>query len=85
VLQLDRREAMTEGYRRTYRRLADHVRRALADPDAIDRAGLRSELMRLDEHGLIGWCFGPVGSRLHPFAELRRRAPDLWAAMAAAA
>lgn len=85
LLQLDRREAMTEGYRRTYRRLADRVREALALPGAIDAAQLVSDLLRSDDHGLMGWCFGPIGSKLRPFADLHRRAPDTWAVCVAAA
>ncbi|MFG5409233.1 hypothetical protein ABXN37_15410 [Piscinibacter sakaiensis] len=76
LLQLDRREAMTEGCRRTYRRLADRVRQALAASEVIDAEQLASDLLRLDDHGLLGWCFGPIGSTLEPFLELRRRDPE---------
>lgn len=83
VLHLDRREGMAEGYRRTYLRLVDYVRKALA-ADAIDAANLVATLQHADEHGLLGWCFGPVGERLQPFAELRHRSPDAWDACTAA-
>jgi uncharacterized protein (TIGR02646 family) len=83
VLQLDRREGMAEGYRRTYRRLVTRVRDALAE-DAIDPRQLAQDLQEIDDHGLLGWCFGPVGCRLSPFKELRHKAPDTWNACAAA-
>lgn len=84
VLQLDQREALAEGYRKTYRRLVSCVRQALA-AGVTDSEKLAGELLQADDHGLLGWCFGPVGSRLPPFKDLRRRAPDAWAACAAAA
>jgi uncharacterized protein (TIGR02646 family) len=76
VLQLDQREGMAEGYRRSYRRLVERVQAALAE-DVIDRQQLKSELEEADDHGLLGWCFGPVGIRLSPFVELHQRLPDL--------
>ena len=85
LLQFDRREAMTEGYRRTYRRLADCVHRAMALPGAIDAAQLASDLRRLDDHGLMGWCFGPIGSKFHPFVDLHLRDEDTWKTCVAAA
>ncbi len=84
LLQLDRREGMTEGYRRTYLRLAASVRQALSS-GAIDADELAATLLHADEHGLLGWCFGPVGARVQPFEELSRRAPDAWEACRAAA
>ena len=84
VLQLDRREAMAEGYRRTYRRLAERVRQALA-AGVTDSKKLAGELLQADDHGLMGWCFGPIGARLQPFEELLRRAPEAWAACTAVA
>ncbi|MBK7146221.1 MAG: hypothetical protein IT478_14405 [Xanthomonadales bacterium] len=77
VLHLDRREGMAEGYRRAYRRIVACVRQALAADD-FDK--LVIELPQADTHGLMGWCFGPIGARLQPFAELRRRASSTWAA-----
>ncbi len=84
VLQLDRREAMAEGYRRTYLRLAACVRHALL-ADAIDAENLTATLLQADDHGLMAWCFGPVSARLQPFEELSRKAPDVWAACRTAA
>jgi hypothetical protein len=84
VLQLDRREGMAEGYRRTFLRLADCVRQALA-ADAIDAENLTATLLQADEHGLMAWCFGPIGERIEPFEVLRRKAPDAWNSCKAAA
>ncbi|MDR2011966.1 MAG: hypothetical protein LBQ20_02725 [Rhodanobacter sp.] len=82
VLQLDRREGMAEGYRQTYRRIVSRVRGALAG-DAIDPQQFAQDLQQADDHGLLGWCFGPVGRRLPPFAELQRKVPDAWDACVA--
>jgi len=79
VLRLDRREALSTGYRRTYLRLVACVRAALTE-DAIDLEKLQARLRQLDDHGLMGWCFGPVGIRMSPFSELRRKVPDGWCA-----
>lgn len=84
TLQLDRREGMAAGYRKTYRRIVDYVRNALAQGIAEPRM-LADELMQLDDHGLLGWCFGPVGIRIEPFKELKRRAPEAWHVCASAA
>jgi uncharacterized protein (TIGR02646 family) len=83
LLQLDRREGMAEGCRRTYLRLTKRVLQALA-AGAEDAEALARDLQLADEHGLLGWCFGPVGAKTQPFAELRRRAPGTWEACAAA-
>jgi uncharacterized protein (TIGR02646 family) len=85
ILQLDRREGMSEGYRRTYLRLANCVREALLTAGPIDAAQLTGNLRQADDHGLMGWCFGPVGARIQPFDELRRRYLPVWTACAAAA
>lgn len=77
VLQLDRREALAEGYRRTYQRIVACVNAALMH-DAVDPAELVENLRHVDDHGLLGWCFGAVGSRLQPFSELLRDEPEAW-------
>lgn len=75
-LQLDRREGMAEGYRRTYRRLVERVQAAL-DEDVIDPHQLKSKLEEADDHGLLGWCFSPIGLRRSPFTELHQKLPDI--------
>ncbi|MBK6614001.1 hypothetical protein [Ottowia sp.] len=83
LLRLDRREGMAEGYRRAYRRIEAFVNAALSEA-VIDPDQLAQQLLLADEHGLLHWCFGPVGANLRPFAALRNKAPAAWAACAAA-
>ena len=83
LLQLDRREALAAGYRRTYRRLAAQVERYLTESDSSTEklvAGLRDA----DDHGLLGWCFMGTGQNMSPFRDLRERQPDVWATCLAA-
>lgn len=77
VLQLDRREALATGYRRTFRRLSALVERSLND-QAINADCLVTELREADDHGLLGWCFIGTGQSLPPFRELRIQHPDIW-------
>lgn len=83
VLHLDTREGMAAGYRRTWLRLAARTREALLDEQAIaaQPAQFALELQRIDDHGLLPWCVGPVGCRVAPFDELKRRQPALWQAL----
>jgi uncharacterized protein (TIGR02646 family) len=83
VLQLDRREALAVGYRRTFRRLSAIVQRYLGDgvPNA---AGLIAALRDADDHGLLGWCFIGTGQNVPPFSALRQQQPDAWATCVAA-
>lgn len=78
VLQLDRREALAVGYRRTFRRLSAIVQRYLSEgiPNA---AGLIAALRDADDHGLLGWCFIGTGQTMPPFSNLRQQQPDAWA------
>lgn len=69
VLQLNQREALNEGYRKTYRRLCATVERALSS-GASDAAGLLAELREQDDHGLLGWCFSERGRTEEPFHRL---------------
>lgn len=84
ILHLDRREGMAEGYRRTYLRVVACVTNALKAA-AIDPDELINSLQQIDDHGLLGWCLGPIGVRIQPFSELHRRAPEVWMAYMAAA
>lgn len=79
VLRLDRREALAKGYQRTYRRIRLSVEQALGQPHP-DAAALFHELSEADDHGLLGWCFDGLGSRVSPFRDLQDRHPDVWAA-----
>ena len=83
VLHLDRREALAAGCQKTFRRLARSVEEALSQ--ATPSAGsLLTALREADEHGLLGWCFGPSGQNEAPFRDLRERHPALWNACAQA-
>lgn len=77
LLRLDRREALAAGYRRTFRRLSQSVRNALADPNLAAEM-LFERLCEDDNHGLLGWCFEGSGQRVAPFSELREQRPEVW-------
>ncbi len=83
LLQLDQREAMACGYKKTLRRLSRIVEEALGqiNPSA---AGLIAQLNDADDHGLLAWCFNYSGHNEIPFRNLRERYPDVWAACATA-
>ena len=78
VLQLDRREALAAGYRRTFRRLSAVVESHLSEgaPAAGD---LVAALREADDHGLLGWCIIGTGRTLPPFRDLREHQPAVWA------
>lgn len=78
ILQLDRREALAAGYRRTFRRLSVVIERHLSEgTHAADN--LVSALRDADDHGLLGWCFMGTGQTLPPFRDLREQQPEVWA------
>ena len=81
LLQLDRREAMNDGYLKSWRRVVDKLETALRNPP-LDASKLISLLVEVDDHGLLGWCFAGGGQDTEPFATLRVRHPDVWAACA---
>lgn len=77
LLNLDRREALAVGYRKTYCRLARHVEQFLAAPDT-NPAQLITALLEDDEHGLLWWCLRGSGQNEPPFSHLRQRHPNVW-------
>lgn len=79
LFQLDRRESIAEGNRRTYSRLAKVISDSLAQND-LEAAGLIVRLKEADDHGLLGWCLAGPGSQLEPFATLHSNHADVWAA-----
>ena len=83
LLQLDQREAMASGYKKTLCRLSRVVNAGLgqANPDA---ATLIAELRDADDHGLLTWCFHGSGRNEVPFRDLRERHLRVWTACAAA-
>lgn len=84
VLRLDRREALSAGYLKTYRRLCRIVADYLQAPGTAT-AALIEELRHADDHGLLGWCFGPSAQALAPFRDLHSRHPAVWQACSEAA
>lgn len=83
LLQLDQREAMASGYKKTLRRLSRVVEEVLGQADT-DAAALTATLSDGDDHGLLTWCFHGSGRNEAPFCNLRERHPAIWAACAAA-
>ena len=77
LLQLDRREALSDGYRKTWRRVCIVVNRYLSGDEP--GADLTVRLLEADDHGLLGWCFDGTGVDESPFREWRERDPALWA------
>lgn len=77
LLQLDRREAMANGYLLTFRRLAAVVRTAL--PQLAEGSMTAPELMRdlqeADDHGLLAWCLYGSGQVVSPFSDLHHQYP----------
>ncbi len=82
VLQLDRREGLAEGYRRSYARVVARVNAALEEAD-IDPERLARDVKLADDHGLSGWCFVGAGARQEPFRSLKEKSEAAWAACAA--
>lgn len=78
VLQLDRREALAAGYRKTFLRLSALTEQFLATnlPTATD---LITALQEVDDHGLLDWCFFGNGKTVEPFNNLRIHHPQTWA------
>lgn len=79
ILKLDRREAMANGYKRTWRRIRDVVDAALNE-GSPPRDVLIEKLRETDDHGLLAWCFGGSGKNDYPFTELREKLPVVWGA-----
>jgi len=81
LLQLDQREAMASGYKKTLSRVSRIVAEAMGQID-LSAAGLIAQLNDADDHGLLAWCFNYSGRNEVPFCRLRERYPDVWAACA---
>jgi len=83
VLQLDRREALAAGYRKTFLRLSALVEQSLTT-GAPTAADLMTVLREADDHGLLDWCFLGSGQTVKPFSNLRKNYPQTWAECVAA-
>jgi uncharacterized protein (TIGR02646 family) len=82
VLHFAERDAMHDGYRRTWHRLAKVVRAALGS-STVHANRLCEELLHEDDHGLLPWCFSPRGRTEAPFSQLWSTHPTVFAACAA--
>ncbi|MBK6972203.1 MAG: TIGR02646 family protein [Sterolibacteriaceae bacterium] len=81
ILRLNRREAMSAGYLKTYRRLTRIVQTSLAllADGAPEAPELLAALRDADDHGLLPWCFDGAGQTFAPFSELCHQYPQVWA------
>lgn len=77
TLQLDRREALSAGYSKTFRRISSVVNGCL-QVGAPVVSDLLSSLNEADDHGLLGWCFYGAGQNIAPFSDFRTRFSDVW-------
>jgi len=75
ILQLDRREALSAGYTRTFNRLSSLIARALIE--GVPRVSeLIPSLQEADDHGLLGWCLLGTGQNISPFSDFRKEHPE---------
>jgi uncharacterized protein (TIGR02646 family) len=86
VLQFEERQAVADGYLFTYELLEERVQTALTTPPAspAETDAFIAKLKRLDDHGLLVWCFHALGANTAPFNTLRTQNPTLWADCVAA-
>lgn len=83
VFQFAKRDAVTLGYRRSFRRINKIIQSILADPP-VHAADFISDLKDADEHGILGWCFRGAGVNESPMSALRQTHPAVWAACVSA-
>lgn len=84
VFQFAKRDAVTLGYERSYRRIRKVILAILADPGSHAANSFISDLRDADEHGILGWCFRGAGVNEQPMSDLCREHPAIWAACVAA-
>ncbi len=75
VLHLDRREGISAGYRKTYRRLCDLVTNWVRQQIPEDYL---EQLRQADDHGLLGWFLHGSGQNEPAFSCFRERFQDAW-------
>ena len=78
ILKLNQREALSVVYKTTFRRLAKIVKEKLEQPDGISADILCNDLLEVDDHGLLPWCFGPSGKTVDPFQRLQKQHAEVW-------
>ena len=83
ILQLDRREALSAGYLKTYRHICKKVQRFIDAPNlSVDK--FISELREVDDHGLLGWFFIGTGQHDRLSLALQKQLPEVWSVCKAA-
>ncbi|MBF0182094.1 MAG: hypothetical protein HQM03_18910 [Magnetococcales bacterium] len=75
-LHLDRREALANRYKKTFKRLAKIVDAFLDHPSSV--TDLADRLIEADDHGLLCWCFVGTGGAVEPFSLLQKQHPAAW-------
>ena len=78
VFRFAKRDAVTLGYQRSFRRIRKVIHAALADPPTAADSFI-SDLKDADEHGILGWCFRGAGINEAPMSNLRHAQPTIWA------
>lgn len=78
VLQLSSREALSNRYKITYRRLCLAAQTILETP-GMPAAEAAKQMEAADEHGqLLSWCLQGAGQMQAPFTQLRSDRSDVW-------
>jgi uncharacterized protein (TIGR02646 family) len=82
TLGLDgRREAVSKGYSRSFRRIRSVVEEFLQRPVSANQ--LTDQLRSADDHGLAGWIFSGTGAEDSPFCVVREQYPNVWSELRA--
>lgn len=82
LLQLDQREALSAGYKKSFRRICQTIRAVLDAPDNPDLSKILIDLQTADDHALLEWCFIYSGKDESPFREFFQNHADLAAQIA---
>lgn len=75
ILHLDKREALSAGYRKTYRRLISVIETFLNRSD--DEEQFLKDLSDADDHGLLGWFLRGQGQTDASICRLNDRFPNV--------
>jgi hypothetical protein len=75
MFRLDRREALSIGYKKSFRVLNKILSNAL---DAQNNIRIVDEIIEHDEYGLFGWVTTSNIQNESPFAEFKAQYPDKW-------
>jgi uncharacterized protein (TIGR02646 family) len=75
VLELDRRQSLANGYKRSASRIIQVIEDILEE--GLNAAHL-SQLCEADDHGLLGWFLHGSGQNEPAFSSFRGRFPEAW-------